>query len=554
MASTPQSRKELLLELIKIPGVTASARENLTAEFIYGWLSGLDWFSCHPEYLKLIPTPLEGDNRPLNAVAALVTAAASTKKTIILTGHFDVVDTAVYGSLRNAAFEPEKLAKLLASIPLDEKTSADLASGNFLFGRGSMDMKCGVAVEMELLKDFAENRDLFNVNLLLLIVPDEENASAGMRGAAHFLAELQHDMGLEYLAAINAEPTEAGRPTALHPTIFLGTVGKLMPAFLCLGRESHVGAYYDGVNAALMSSHIMTLAEGNPELADPAGGECCPSWICLEQKILREGYSVTVPGAAIIFFNCYATVNTPADVLEQMKHVAKAAALETETQIAKSFAGLKERGLPGDRKKDWHIRVCSVSELREKAAVKMGEAALGERLCEFLSGLDEPDPREAGIEFMLELARLAGEDGPVIIYGFLPPYYPPRGGVMAGDKNEALARAADDLIAESGRQEIKVEKTPFFTGLCDLSYFGFQGKPEDLASLEKNMPGWGKIYSLPTRALSDLDVPIINFGPSGRDPHKKTERLELGFSLEQYPSLLEFLIRSITAENGDSGK
>lgn len=550
MASTPRSRFDLLVDLIRIPGVTASPEEDMTARFIHERLAALEWFRAHPEFLTLLPTPLEGDKRPLHAVVALVTAARPTKRTVILTGHYDVVDTAVYGALREAAFDPETLEPLLRSTTLDAAAAADLASGAFLFGRGSMDMKCGVAVEMELLRDFAENRELFDVNLLLVVVPDEENASAGMRGAAPHLARLQRDLGLEYLAAVNSEPTEAGRPTAVTPTVFLGTVGKLMPVFLCLGRESHVGAYYAGLSAALLSSRIQVLAEGNPDLADPVGGECCPSWICLEHKILRAGYSVTVPGAAVIYFNCYATTRTPAAVLGQMRRVAAQAGRETVEQLRRSRSALMELGFPAGPEQQWDVRVRSVEEVRQQAVSRLGEAVFAERMETFMAGLDEPDPREAAIAVLRELVQLAGEEGPLVVVGFLPPYYPPRSSLVPGVRHEALARAADGVIAEAARQfGVIVEKAAFFTGLCDLSYFGFQGQPEDLAALEVNLPGWGKIYSVPTEALAELDVPVVNFGPSGRDPHKKTERLEKGYSLEQYPVLLAFLIRSIAQEN-----
>lgn len=550
MGSTPQSRLDLLESLVGIPGVTATPEEDNTARFIYDWLASLAWFREHPEDIVLIPTPLQGDKHPLHGIAALVRAASPTQRTIILTGHFDVVDTAVYGSLREAAFNPRKLERLLRGESLDDSTATDLATGNFLFGRGSMDMKCGVAVEMELLRDFAANRQLFDVNLLLLLVPDEENASAGMRGAAPWLAQKQRKEGLEYLAAINAEPTEAGLPSAQCPTIFLGTVGKIMPVFLCLGRESHVGAYYDGLSAPLLSSHILTLAEGNPELADPANGECCPSWICLEQKILREGYSVTVPGTAVLYFNCFTIANSPAAVLEQMRGIAGEAARQTLSQLQKSRLGMTKLGLPAGRETNWRVEIRSVEEIRRMVMQNAGESGLEESLARHMDGLDEPDPREAGIALMRRLATLAQIDDPLIMYGFLPPYYPPRSSLLPGPGNAALVQAARDTAEEAkARYGIRVELAPYFTGLCDLSYFGFQGDPASLTALENNMPGWGKIYSIPTGALAELNVPIINFGPSGRDPHKKTERLEKKFSLEQYPLLLEFLIKAIAARN-----
>lgn len=549
MSSTSQSRHDLLVELIRIPGVTASGKEDMTARFIYDRLASLEWFKNNPECLALLPTPLERDNRQLHTVCALVLSARPGKKTVILTGHYDVVDVSNFGELEKEAFNPETLASLLHLEDLPPDASKDLTSGNFLFGRGSMDMKCGLAVEMEILRDFAENRDLFDANILFLAVPDEENASAGMRGAISWLAAMQQEKGFDFLAAINAEPTEAGRPNAANPTIFLGTVGKLMPVFLCLGQESHVGAYYDGVNAALLSARILTLAEGNPDLADPAQGECCPSWICLEHKILKDHYSVTVPGAAVIYFNCFTTQNTPAAVLEQMRAIAQQAAMDASRHIRQSQKALYKLGLPENSAGIQSIPVFSFEEIRRIAQERAGDD-FSRIINSYINTLGNADPREAAIAIMRKIVALARKEGPLILYGFLPPFYPSRTTTSGGEKNNAVLRAAEKMIDKAANSfHLQIDKAPFFTGICDLSYFGFQGRPEELEALEKNMPGWGKIYSLPLKTLKELNIPIVNFGPSGRDPHKKTERLEMKYSLEQYPELLKVLIREIAAEN-----
>jgi arginine utilization protein RocB len=61
----------------------------------------------------------------------------------------------------------------------------------------------------------------------------------------------------------------------------------------------------------------------------------------------------------------------------------------------------------------------------------------------------------------------------------------------------------------------------------------------------RNMPGWGKLYSLPTDALAELDIPVLNLGPLGRDAHKNTERIHLRYTLEVFPHLLAFLVKKI---------
>lgn len=540
MPSTPESRLNLLYELIRIPSISATPEEDKAASFIYNWLSKLVWFKEHPEYLAFVPTPLDGDNRPLHAVAAFVAASKETAQTIILTGHFDVVDVEVFGDLQQEAFEPEKLSDILAEQSLEEEVAADLASGKFIFGRGSMDMKAGVVVEMELLADFSENRDLFEVNLLLLLVPDEENLSAGMRGAIPWLFDFKSKYALDFLAAINAEPTEAGKPDAKHPAIFLGTVGKIMPAFLCIGRESHVGDYYKGVSAALMAAHIVTLAEGNPELADPAYGECCPAWICLEQRLLRENYSVTVPGAAIVYFNCFLSTRSPADVLGQMQKIALQAAETTKKQILDSLHELTKVGL-NTSGSHYSIKTYSVAEIEKRAIEGIGRDAFNNRFEAIIAATNRKDPREAGISVLHEMTKLAGDISPCIIYGFLPPFYPPASSLDAEEKKEALVRAAQKIIDDE--EDSNIESARYFTGICDLSYLGCC--TPDLQVFAENMPGYGSLYSLPAIMPG---IPIVNFGPSGRDPHKKYERLDKEYSFKHYPRLLAKLIRAISAK------
>ena len=64
--------------------------------------------------------------------------------------------------------------------------------------------------------------------------------------------------------------------------------------------------------------------------------------------------------------------------------------------------------------------------------------------------------------------------------------------------------------------------------------------------LAENTPGWGKVYNLPLEVLLKLDVPVVNLGPSGRDAHKYTERLDLRYYLGPYPILFRSLIRRLS--------
>jgi len=144
---------------------------------------------------------------------------------------------------------------------------------------------------------------------------------------------------------------------------------------------------------------------------------------------------------------------------------------------------------------------------------------------------------------MVELCGLAG---PLVVVGFLPPWYPHRSSLGDSEGERIAAWAARETVREA---EIRFGETlqlrPFFEGVSDLSYCGFQGPPSEMDVFARNMPGWGKLYSLPTDALAELDIPVLNLGPLGRDAHKNTERIHLRYTLEVFPHLLAFLVKKI---------
>ena len=85
-----------------------------------------------------------------------------------------------------------------------------------------------------------------------------------------------------------------------------------------------------------------------------------------------------------------------------------------------------------------------------------------------------------------------------------------------------------------------------FGGITDLSYLGYEGDPKDLQFIAENLPGWGETFWIPIQELTELSIPIANLGPSGKDAHKMTERLELDYSLRTAPELLRFAIKKLS--------
>jgi len=533
---TPEAIYNLMLDLVKIPSFSATAGETLCADRICEHLSTFSAFRKHPEDLRRIPIP--GSPHGSAAITALVRAEPPTPRTVILEGHFDVVDIEVYGPLREVALDPEACTRRMKEMPLPEEARRDLESGNYLFGRGVMDMKFGLAMAMCLLAEASENPRSFGVNLMLVAVPDEENNAAGMRAALSALADVQEE-GLDLLGCIMVEPSDPGYIGGNGRVVSFGTVGKIMPFVLVMGKEAHGSEYFDGINANLVLAHLNLLLEGNPDLADIQGEENYPPMACLKQKDLRDAYSITLPERACAYYSLITTCHTPESLLRRIDEAAAEALRRTAEHLDRGKRAFAMRAnLPG-----WPPtpigRVIRYADLLESAKRAFG-APLETHLSDFLAKLPPSmDEREKGIALVNEVLTVSGEKGPLAVTGFMPPFYPYRTNFRATEKERAFA-ALGDAIVEEAREAFgeTLRKNEHFGGVSDLSYLGFQGNPADLETLRLNLPGWGILYGLPVEDLLKLDIPALNIGPSGKDAHKMTERLELGYSMNVAPRLL----------------
>ena len=86
-------------------------------------------------------------------------------------------------------------------------------------------------------------------NLLFLAVPDEEANRPGRAAAAQALPALAARLGLELEAAINLDARSTMATARTGAQVALGTVGKLLPTALVVGRPAHAAERWAGVNA-----------------------------------------------------------------------------------------------------------------------------------------------------------------------------------------------------------------------------------------------------------------------------------------------------------------
>ena len=137
----------------------------------------------------------------------------------------DTVGVEDYKGLKDYAFDCDRLEEALKAMDLPKEMKEDLDSGDYMFGRGALDMKSGDAVFMVILKHLSEHPEDLSGNLLLSINPVEENRHQGIIEEAELLMEIQKKYGLHNKAAINNDYTCPLYPNDPHHYVYLGTVG-----------------------------------------------------------------------------------------------------------------------------------------------------------------------------------------------------------------------------------------------------------------------------------------------------------------------------------------
>lgn len=517
----------LLNELVSVESVTLSDAEKQFPLKVEQHLMRLTYYQENPSYISLHST---SDDRSF--LTALYKHEEATK-TVVMISHFDVVDFEDYGDLKHLAFKPLELTKALLgrTSELPEEAKNDLLSQNWLFGRGTMDMKCGLVQHMSLLeKASTEN---WKLNLLLLTVPDEEVNSVGMREAVPKLLEISEEHQLTYTLFLNSEPMFSQIPGDEGYYFYTGSIGKIMPGALCFGKETHVGEPLSGVNAPWMSSVLSQEVEWNENLCETVNEQKSPPPTLLLQRDLKKEYSTQIPHRSVSLYNLFLMKKNPADVMDTMKEIALTAAKKME-----SFMKEKYQAFNIDTKQTLNIRVLSYEELKEYACRKTSKQHIYD-LEQLVARETKGDSRDQCIQIVDQIAMLCQELAPMIVLFFAPPYYP----AISSNEDPIIQQLSESLINNTFEQfGYTLTPVEYFNGISDLSYIGLQSNLTDMNKYHSNLPGDQNLYSIPFKEMSKLTAPVMNVGPIGKDAHKKTERLYLPFAFEQLPKILEHLL------------
>lgn len=523
---TADDLKALLCELVGWGSETFSEGEQQFSQKLYNKLKTLEYFEKQTDNLKLVDV-----DHGRQVVTAYYNSGV-TKETIVLISHFDTVQTEEYGDFQYLATKSIELTEFFEKNPtlLNQSAQDDLAKGDYLFGRGAMDMKMGLCLHLRLLEKAIH--ECWPINILLTTVPDEEVNSAGMRKAVEYISNLEKEEVLKVKLFLNGEPSFSQGPTDINEYIYSGTIGKIMPAALFYGKETHVGEPLKGMTAPYMSSFLTTEMEWNERFEETAYGETTPLPVSLQLKDLKEQYSTQTPYRAASFFNVFLMKRSASEIMDIFEEVTKDA---MEKCQSKYDALCERQGVAGIGK----IKTIRYDELKRYALEKLGADRIDE-LEKVILENDALDDRAKSIRLADQLLLHCQELAPIVIILFTPPFYP----AANSSENPLIKELITYLLDAAKPYNIPLKQIHYFNGICDLSYCQFV-LDEGWQTYEDNTPVWGKTYSIPLEEIAQFDAPVLNVGPFGKDAHQVSERLHMKSAFEEMPVLLEGLLKKI---------
>ena len=305
-------------QLVNIGSIVNTNGENEIAQALYTMISSFPYFIENPTHV--IKPQTQNDVLERHNVMAFVKGTKGiSNRTVILMGHLDTVGIDDFTQLADWAFDPDQLHVELKKEKLPPLVNEHAESGDWMFGRGVLDMKSGVASNLYLLKYFSEHPEELDGNLVLLAECDEEDSSYGILSAVKDLNNWKDEHGFEYIALINSDFVSPRFSGDKNRYIYKGTVGKLLPSFFITGSETHVGSAFEGLDPNLIAAELTRQIDYNPELCNEAFGETTMPPVSLKQMDLKPNYTVQTALAAYVYYNFFIHSWTPKDVLGKIE-------------------------------------------------------------------------------------------------------------------------------------------------------------------------------------------------------------------------------------------
>ncbi|MGG0763448.1 M20/M25/M40 family metallo-hydrolase [Bacillus paramycoides] len=537
-----EEQVELLTKhLVSFNSINGTSGEVSIIDELYNILKGFPYFQKYPEHIWIQHVPHDPIGR--KNVFAFVKGENDSPSTIIYHSHLDTVGIEDFGLLKEHAFSPDTLQKHFQIYKSDINVQTDAKSGDWLFGRGSLDMKSGAAIHLANILYFTEHMHLLEGNLLLLFNGDEEGEHRGMVSALTELERLNQEKQLQYRLAINNDFITPLYDGDTQRYIYTGTAGKLLPCFYIYGREVHVGDTLSGIDPNFIAAQITNRLHNNYKLTEFIPDELVLPPTCLYQRDNKEKYTVQTATSSQLYFNYFIYEATTKKVLSQLLEETSKACKETEHYLQEQFehysliAGLPMRNL------SWEIDVISYADYINK--LKGLDINPDIVIQDVIQASNTQDLRELYFEIVAALQQLDPEKRARVIIFFAPPFLPHNYLKQTNEGNDLLQNTIQSVLkhmqTETGEQFVLKK---FFPYLADGSFLSIHETDEELKPLLENFPKWEQLYPLPYETIRKLNIPSINMGGYGKDGHKWTERVYKPYSF----SVLPLLIRNTTIQ------
>lgn len=533
--------KRLTKEMVAIPSINkVPLGETAVAKYVYDYFMAMDYFKKNPSYVKMFKTIDDSPERH-STYAYIKGTKGNSNKTIIMLSHTDTVGVDDFGTIKEFAFDCDALPAKFLEMNSSDIVKEDIKSGEFMFGRGTLDMKSGVAGHMFIIKYFADHPEELDGNLLAIAVCDEEDMSKGILSGLDELVDLKKKEGFDYVACINAGYSTNYNPGDENRYIYYGCIGKTLPTFVAFGKEAHVGQSFAALDPNLLIAEITKRMSLNTDLCDIAHGEVTAPPISLKQTDTKVGYTVQTALVAMSYYNFFTHAMSPGQILDKSKKVAEDSfddIIEYLNTQYKKFCELSKipfATLP------WKRRVYTWKEFYDYLVATAGDEFVA-HMDKFGRELHESDPgmdlRQYGFTMCQEAWKWSKDKSPAIVV-FFGSLYSTNIEMTGKTENEtALMAAVDAAIKKvSPEAERQIKTRMFYPYIADSSFMAVGGDPSKIDILNDNMPSTKYKYKHDIEKIIEIDVPVVNIGSFGRDGFMATERVDMKQTFENVPNI-----------------
>lgn len=533
----PEEKIEAITKsLVALNSINGTLGEGKKADYIKDMIKSFPYFQENPSHVweQAIPEDPYGRKN----IFAFIEGNGDSLNTVIYHAHLDTVGIEDFGPLKDIAFDSDRLAEYFSNYEFDRDVQRDARSGEWMFGRGSVDMQSGIAVHLANLLHFSERRDQLPGHILFMANPDEESQHSGILTSISELKRLKQEKQLRYLAAINNDfitPLYEGDTTRY---IYTGAAGKLLPCFAIYGREVHVGDTLSGIDPNLIASEITRRIHNNIHMAENIEGELVLPPTCLYQRDNKEAYNVQTAVSSYVYFNYFIYEKTAKEVMDQLTAVADEACKETERKLSDYYDEYCERTSLPKKEMSWNVQVYSLEDYLKRLRSRGIDPA--QCIEQAFKTYEHLELRMRCFKAVEELQKLDPEQGAKVIIFYAPPYLPHNYLKEESTRDRLLQHviqeAVDKTAASTG--ETFVFKK-FFPYLADGSFLSLHETDAEVSAFTDNFPGWDVIGTIPFKEIRELNIPSVNIGVYGKDGHKWTERVYKPYTFHVLPELIQ---------------